>query len=98
MSTNASEAVFAKHLVQELGGSEVHLIMHADSSSAIALANKQGPGRVKHIDIRHLWLQDLVRNKTLTVNKIHTSVNVADLGTKHHDAARLKDLRDMIGK
>jgi hypothetical protein len=44
-----------------------------------------------------MWLQDLVRDKQLIVEKIATLVNPADVLTKHLPRARHEALIDLLG-
>ena len=55
-------------------------------------------GRTKHIEIRHLYVQSMVKEKKLEVVKESTLTNKADVGTKHFDAARLAYLRRRLGR
>ncbi len=45
--------------------SQMDFIVNTDSSSAKALAQRRGVGRLKHVDLRHLWVQACVRQKVL---------------------------------
>ncbi len=47
-------------------------IVYTDSSSAKALAQRRGVGRLKHVDLRHLWIQSCVRQKLLRLKKVGT--------------------------
>eukprot|EP00972_Heterocapsa_arctica_P074978 11066189-Heterocapsa_arctica.AAC.1 len=73
------------------------LVAYVDSSSTQALSLKRGVGRMKHLDTRLLWLQDLVREKKLIVEKIPTLVNPADLLTKHMACQRYQALMQLMG-
>ena len=42
----------------------------------------QGLEKVKHIDLRYLWLQAVVRGKQVDLKKVQSEMNMADLGTK----------------
>ena len=48
-----------------------------------ALLAERGLGKVRHLEVGYLWLQQLVADKHLTVQKIKGETNPADLGTKH---------------
>eukprot|EP00972_Heterocapsa_arctica_P034923 5140978-Heterocapsa_arctica.AAC.1 len=52
---------------------------------------------MKHLDTRFLWLQDLVRDKQLVVEKVPTLTNPADLMTKHLARRRHHALMDLMG-
>ena len=72
-------------------------IVYTDSSSAKALAQRRGVGRLKHVDLRHLWIQSCVRQKLVRLKKIGTVNNVADLNTKNLSAVRRKYLFGLCG-
>ena len=56
------------------------------------MAFRMGLGRARHMETRFLWIQAAVRDKKFVVEKIHTEVNTADLGTKHVDVKTLNRL------
>ena len=72
-------------------------IVYTDSSSAKALAQRRGVGRLKRVDLRHLWIQSCVRQKLLRLKKVGTVNNVADLNTKNLSAVRRKCLFGLCG-
>jgi hypothetical protein len=78
----AAEGLSARSLAQDLG-SECQLRLHIDSSAAIGICKRSGIGKIRHLDTRLLWIQDLVRNGTINVLKVPGEVNPADLMTKH---------------
>ena len=61
------------------------------------MCHRQGPGKVKHLSIKKLFVQELVRNKVISLEKVLTERNRADIGTKHLGRARLEQLARMIG-
>ncbi len=52
-----------------------------DSSSARSFLMRRGVGRLKHIDAKQLWLQDLVNAGGLITKKIERLLNVSDMLT-----------------
>ena len=72
-------------------------IVYMDSSSAKALAQRRGVGRLKHVDLRHLWVESCVRQKLLRLKKVGTRNNVADLNSKNLSVARRKYLFGFCG-
>jgi hypothetical protein len=85
-----------KHFLEWLGY-EVHYVLCLDSSAAKAMVQRDGVGKVKHLDTRALWIQAERRDHGLTTRKIPGEKNLADLGTKAHPAKRFLELRDMMG-
>ena len=51
---------------------------------------------MKHLETRWLWLQGWDRAKEVVIGVIDTSLNTADLGTKHHPAKRQHELIAML--
>ena len=68
---------FAKDMDIEL---KIH--MYVDASAAIGVIQRQGLGKLRHVEVRDLWLQDEVRQKRIKISKIDGKLNPADLGTK----------------
>ena len=74
-------------------------IIKGDSRGAIALAKTtKDHGKVKHIDIRHHYLRELVKSKSILFEQVPYSGNLADLFTKllahdhHHSLLTLLNI------
>ena len=78
----AAEGLAVRSLVQDFGRN-CALRVHVDSSAAIGICKRTGVGKVRHLDTRLLWVQELVRDGTIEVVKIAGTINPADLMTKH---------------
>ena len=93
LTTGVAEGMVTKHLLQELGH-EVILMNHVDSQSAKALASKKGLGRMKHVMLKYMYVQDVVEKKLTNLAYVSTKQNKADLMTKCHTSeAQLRDDR-----
>ena len=57
--------------------------MNTDASAAVGVLSRQGVGRIKHLHIRQLWLQERVHEGELKLIKIPREINGADLMTHH---------------
>ena len=104
MTHMTAEAIMVCNLCRfllKLDGREVNsdldFIVYTDSSSAKALAQRRGVGRLKHVDLRHLWVQACVRQKLIRLKKVGTQNNVADLNTKNLSMARRRFLFGLCG-
>ena len=73
-------------LCNDLGFS-VKLRLHTDSMAAIGICRRRGLGRVRHLAVADLWLQDRLRSGDFELCKVLGSNNVADLLTKYLDRA-----------
>eukprot|EP00972_Heterocapsa_arctica_P063584 9384419-Heterocapsa_arctica.AAC.1 len=72
MGEAVQEGMFVQHLLDEMingavvdgkksDGEKVPLRIHSDSSAARAIVVRRGVGRLNHLAIRQLWLQDELR-------------------------------------
>jgi hypothetical protein len=58
-------------------------IIKGDSRGAIALTkNTKDHGKVKHIDIRHHFIRELVQSQAISLEQIPSAENAADMFTK----------------
>ena len=53
-----------------------------DAKATEHILHRQGVGRLKHIEVAHLWMQDEIRSRRLRVRRVKIKENVADLWTK----------------
>ena len=63
-------------------GFEMSLETLSDSSAARAFASRHGLGRQRHVQTRYLWLQERVAAAHLSVQKVKTTHDIADILTK----------------
>ena len=77
-------------------GMSAKMEIRLDSSAARAMLERQGAGRVRHVEVAVLWAQQWVKDRCVAVRAEPTRTNCADLGTKVHSVARFRELFDMI--
>ena len=70
----------ATELGVRLGGGG--LVLNTDSEAAKSFVCRRGLGRMRHIEVRELWLQEEVRKGKVVVKKVAGVENPADLMTK----------------
>ena len=80
-NAGAVEGLFVVHLLEEIGISTT-LELYTDSSSGLATLCRRGPGRMRHLHAKDLWLQEEIRQNNLQIHKIASLENFADLFTK----------------
>ena len=56
--------------------------IYADSSAALAVAARRGSGKLRHINVGLLWVQEKNRQKELRFEKVLGTENPADAMTK----------------
>ena len=54
----------------------------ADASAALAIVERRGLGKIRHLDTRHLWIQYACARREVKYRKIAGTINPADLMTK----------------
>ena len=92
------EALYVKHLLEHLTARPFKIEVRTDSSSAKAIMQRLGPGRrAKHLEVKTMWVQRLNKIGLVSLNKLGTLENVADLLTKHVPRAVLDNLAGMMG-
>jgi hypothetical protein len=92
----ASEALGFSSVARDLGV-EFRLKIFVDSSAAQSIASRSGLGRLKHVDVKHLWVQEAVKNGSFQVVRIAGVRNPADVLTKPHVARRLLEVAAAVG-
>ena len=90
----------ALHMQSVMGflGMPTQIRLRLDSSAAKAVAQRSGVGRIRHLEVRTLWLQAKVREKKIAVVKQAGETNIADIGTKALATARFQEMRSGIGR
>ena len=93
----ASDSILLQEAVKFLTQRNCKVHLHMDSSAARGIITRQGVGRVKHMQIRTLFLQDLHKQGTISVHPVGTKENTADIGTKPLSAKRIRLLLHWLG-
>ena len=72
-------------VAQEMGHCALtsRLVLGTDSSAARSFVSRRGLGRMRHIEVRDLWLQEEVAKGKVQVVKVAGEANPADLMTKY---------------
>ena len=76
-------------------GYRVEASLRMDSAAARGICRREGVGKVKSLEVRTLWLQQVIKAKTLTLKTVKSHDNCADLGTKTLTAGTLTQLISM---
>ena len=76
------EILGLKEMAAEMGVN-LGATLEGDSAACKGILSRQGSGRVKHLEVRQLWVQALIRDGKLQYAKIPRNVNTADSQAKH---------------
>ena len=97
LTKGAVEGLYMNHLLEQQGY-HVDIVMLSDASAAIGAAKRLGAGkRMKHIELQDLWIQQLIRNKLITLHKVSTRENPAYILTKVVSRQWLDSVSTMCG-
>jgi hypothetical protein len=89
MVRGGSMGLGIKSMSEDMGVSLKGVVIKTDASAAKGIASRRGLGKVRHIDVSQLWLQDRVGKGDIVIEKVSTHVNLSDALTKHVDSGVL---------
>ena len=92
----ASIALGLQSLASDLG-IQLKLEVLTDATAAIGICRRRGLGKIRHLAVSDLWVQDRVRKGDFLLTKIPGSENPADLLTKHVPREIMIKHMDFIG-
>ena len=73
-------------------------VVYADSSAALAIAKRKGAGKLRHIHVSSLWIQDVQDKDGTEFHKVLGTENPADLMTKHLTREQIEVAMQKIGQ
>ena len=85
----AAEALGLQAICADLGLS-VTVRLRSDASPAIGVCKRRGLGRLRHLAVADLWIQDRLRTGDLSLHKVAGNANPADSLAKHVDGGGLQ--------
>ena len=97
MFHSATEVVFLKRLVQQMGFVQEPVTVFQDNESAIRWAHGQENfHRAKHLQVKYHYVRELVREKVIAVEYLSTKEMVADVLTKPLVSEQFQYLASMM--
>jgi Reverse transcriptase (RNA-dependent DNA polymerase) len=98
LSKAAQSITWLRRLIQQLGFADGEpTITFEDNTSAISVSLDEGLSqRTKHIDTRHHYIRDQIRNGSIIVEYIQTTYQLADYFTKALPIYRFEWLRERL--
>ena len=98
LGAGCADGLYVRAILSDLG-MRAKINLRCDAKAARALAQRQGLSkRTRHVKVKYLYVQDLVRAKEVEVSRVSTETNLADVGTKHLPSHRLEFLKSLMGK
>eukprot|EP00971_Amphidinium_carterae_P247105 4907493-Amphidinium_carterae.3 len=95
------EAQHIKQVIEEMAvpylSTHITMSINTDSSAGKAVASRLGLNKkTKHVQVRFLYIQDIVQCGQLTLTEIPTTHNPADVLTKHLPTATIQSHLDRL--
>ena len=85
----SAEAIGIVQMAEGLGD-KVSAEVYVDSSAALSVTQRKGTGKMRHVRIGQLWVQEAAEQGELSYKKVKGTGNPADLGTKHLTAKKIE--------
>ena len=95
LAKGAAEGMGVESILGDFGIS-VDIEIHSDATAAIGIASRQGLGRIRHVAVADLWVQQRLKEGDFKVFKVNGLENIADLMTKALDAGRIAEMLDRM--
>ena len=77
----SAEAMGVQSVAKDLGW-DAKIKIYVDSTASKAIASRLGIGKIRHLEVRYLWVQDEVARKRIQLRKVLGKDNPADVLTK----------------
>ena len=74
----ASEALGLQSALKDFG-INIEINLEIDAKATIGIVSRQGLGRLKHVEVHDLWIQEAIKRGRLKIQKIPRAINTADL-------------------
>ena len=91
----AREGLGIQSMAKELGY-QMEVIIEVDASAAQGMMQRRGLGKLRHLDVQELWVQDAIQRGAFKVRRVSTRNNTADIGTKPLSRESMEKLLTMM--
>ena len=68
------------------------IVVLADSNAALGVVRRKGAGRLRHVKVGMLWIQDLREEESVAFKRVEGIKDPADLMTKPLDRKMIEEL------
>ena len=92
----AAEGLGMQSIMKDMGWG-ASITVWVDSSAAKSIASRVGLGKVRHMEVRILWLQEVVKAKRVQIRKVAGDRNPADVLTKPKSIKESAGLLELVG-
>ena len=93
-----TQLIWMKNMLQEYCIPQNLMTLYCDNMSITDISkNPVQQSRIKHIDIRHHFIRELIEDKIITLEHICSNLQLLDIFTKPLDANLFKHLHAGLG-
>ena len=85
----ASEAMGIQSIATDLG-IKTSITLEVDALATMGIISRSGIGKMRHLEVNELWLQEAIKRKKFDIVKVNGADNAADIATKHIPAETLE--------
>ena len=96
MTKVTAEAIGVSNLSRDWGR-ERRITIFADSAAALGIAERRGSGKLRHINVGLLWVQEKRAQDEVDFRKVEGTKNPADLMTKHLSSGKAVEHTGKLG-
>jgi len=82
ISSGSMDCIGLRNQWEEMTGEKLQIWVHSDSSAAIATCSRRGTGRLRHVELKHLWMQQKIASREIRLTKVLGTENCSDVLTK----------------
>ena len=82
VNTVAGEALNIQSILRDMN-IKVGIVLFVDAKAAIGILHRHGLGKMTHLQVQHLWLQEKVRCNQFKLMKVPTKDDLADIVQNH---------------
>ena len=98
LTSGAKRCVFITNILKFIDERTGPAEIYCDSQGAIAIANGIGrTSRSKHIDVKHYYIRELIRDRKIILHPIDTADNISDAMTKPLGKNKFLHFRSLLG-
>ena len=91
----ASHSLGFQALAEDMGMTlSLHVL--SDATAAIGICRRRGLGKIRHLHVSDLWIQERLKTGDFSLSKIDGVDNPADLLTKHVERSTLHRLMPVL--
>ena len=93
--SGASSGLLVQEVLRFLG-LPLKLVLQTDSAASRGILNISGVGKIRHLEVKTLWIQQLVATDKITIRPVPGVRNPADIGTKVLGRERMVYLMQLL--